>query len=186
MPWDDGIDWNPGDPLYTDPVYDDPYESGYLGGDADGSTGSPTNPDTPGFDWSQLGNWPGGGASEGGSSSSMSGLMSLLRSLGLTGGAGGADSLLPLLSLLLSGGGLLNSNNANDKAVEQLQHGAEKANQLSTDLIGGARGNFTPYINAGHAALPQLQGMVGNSNLADKFVSKGPQSNITLAQLAKR
>jgi len=182
MPWDDGIDWNPGDPLYTDPVYDDPYESGYLGGDADGSTGSPTNPATPGFDLGSLGDYPDSGASGGG----WADILKLLKGIGLTGGAGGADSLLPLLSLLLSGGGLLNSNSANDKAVEQLQQGAEKANQLSTDLIGGARGNFTPYINAGHAALPQLQGMVGNNNLADKFVSKGAPSSITLAQLAKR
>ena len=204
MPWDDDIDFDVGAPLYPDtPVdYDNPYLPSPLPGDDFGSPGgtggyggSEVGSEGPQFDWGSYISDPTGylaklltGFTSGSGASSGGGfdLGKLLKGLGLTGGAGGSDSLLPLLSLLLSGGGLFNANSSNDKAVEQLQQGAEKANQLSTDLIGGARGNFAPYIAAGQAALPQLQGMVGNNNLADKFKSQGPQSNITLAQLAKR
>ena len=210
MAWDDDIDWDVGAPLYPDtPVdYGNPFLPSPLPGDDFGSSGgtggyggSEVGSEGPQFDWTSYSSDPTGylakllsGFTSGSGASSSSGgfdIGKLLKGLGLTGGAGGNDSLLPLLSLLLSGGGLINSNNSNDKAVEQLQQGAEKANQLSTDLIGGARGNFAPYIAAGQAAIPQLQGMVGNNNLADKFRSQGPQSNLaskytTLAQLAKR
>lgn len=130
-----------------------------------------------------------GGLMGGGSSS---GLSSLLKGLGLTTGSGDMGSLLPLLSLLAGGGGLLNQNSKTNDAAAQLQAGADKANAFATDLIGGARGAFTPYQDAGASAVNQLSGMVGKNNLAGKFGPIGSNSDMaskfkgmmTLAQLA--
>lgn len=183
--------------------FGDLYEEGYLGGDSDGSNGSPTNPGSSNFDWTQLLKLAGGaagGAAGGGSSGG--GIGDLLKSLGLTGGAGGSGSLLPLLGLIASIGGGVNASNATKEATAQLQAGADKANQQATELIGGARNDFQPYMQAGQGALSKLEAMIGNSGLASKFATpvgglKAPtaissrgmspmQGAMTLAQLVAR
>lgn len=133
------------------------------GGDETGSGG-------PQFDWSAFKLDPQGYLSKvlsaGGikPGSGAGGIGDVLKMLGL--GNGGMASLLPLL---LAGGGAFNANNATNKASQQLQDAAKQANQQATDLIGGARSDFQPYMQAGQAALPQLQAMVGNNNMAGLF-----------------
>ena len=188
MPWDDGIDWNPGDPLYTDTPDLSPLPEGPpplinmpIGMGPDVNMPEPIAGGS--MDWSSLMKLLNGA---GGSSSS-----SLLRQLGLGTSSGGLDigSLLGVLALL---GGGINTNNSIKDASGQLQQGAQDANKLATDTIGGAQANFKPYIEAGQGAIPQLQGMVGKG-LAGKFNSAGTKSNLggqfsgamTLAQLMK-
>lgn len=162
----------PGGDGLTDPGGNerDTYEQDYQGGDSDGSNGSPTNPNSPNFDPSILSKLFGGalGGKDGGM------LAKLLKSAGLTNGAGDMD-LLSLLALLGGLGGTLNQNKASKSAVAELKAAADKSNQFAQDTIGGAQKNYQPYMDAGTAALPQLQAMVGNSNLADKF--GGPVAN---------
>lgn len=101
------------------------------------------------------------------------------------GAAGGGDTaalLAGLLPLLLSGGlgawGTSNKNDATEAAAAELKAGAEKANALAMEQIGGARGAFTPYQNAGADAVGQLSGMVGNNNLAGKYGPVGQASDL--------
>lgn len=176
MPWDDGVDWYPTGEY--DPSYD-PYEEGYNNGDSDGSTGSPTNPNDPAYndfgsiDWGSIEKALGlaaGTLKPGGSNGGSGGLTDILKALGLTtGNNGGLGALLPLLSLFAGGLGLNNQNNNTKEAAAELKAGADKANQYATDLIGGARGAFTPYQDAGASAVGQLSGMVGANDLAGKF-----------------
>lgn len=143
------------------------------GGDAPGSTGYQ-------FDWaafakdgdkyldkllSAKGAFPGRGTDLGF-------LGTVGRLLGLTDKDGnmGAGGLLPVLSILGALGGGVNASNKTADATAMVQAGAEKASQQATDLIGGARKNFDPYIQAGTGALGQLQAMVGQG-IAGKFAS---------------
>lgn len=167
MAWDDGIDWNPGDPLYEDDL------GGILGNiDQGGGAGSGDysgvdigsgsildniGNDTGGFDFSKL-----------------------LKALGLAGGAGGSgtslDAILPILAMLAGGYNLNNKNNANSEAAAKIQAAADKANEQATGLIGGARENYKPYMDAGVSAVGQLSGMVGKNNLAGLFGPVGATS----------
>lgn len=170
MPWDDPFyddgGWNPGDDLYppevTTPEMGNPYlppgEGGDpdsppgLGGDAPGSTGDQ-------FDWGSL---IGGGADA---------AQQLLKALGLTNKSGGID-LAGVLSLLALGGGGLNRINSVDRASEQMQEAANKANEMATSTIGGAQGNFAPYISAGQNAVGQMAAF-DKTPLAAKFQATG-------------
>lgn len=197
MPWDDDIDWYPTAPTdWSGAPYDperDPYEEIYQEGDGDGSNNSPTNPGSSNFDWAGIARAMGvsveaakqilGGGGGGG------GLGDVLKLFGLSGGSG---SLMPLLMLLAGGGAALNQTNKGNDAARQLQEGADKANALSTDLIGGARKNYEPYMASGVDSLSKLQGMVGNNNMGGKFAPVGANSALsekfrglmTLAQLS--
>jgi hypothetical protein len=73
-----------------------------------------------------------------------------------------------------------------------LQDAAKEANTQATGLIGGARADFQPYMNAGTGALAQLPGLANQPGLAGKF---GPvessqfapiRGGMTLAQLSAR
>lgn len=207
MPWDDPFyddgGWNPGDPLYldeTNPFLEgDEYEQNYQGGDSDGSTGSPTNPNDTAFDWGQLSKLfgPALGAVGSGSGSSTSGssLEALLRSLGLTNKDGGLD-LTGLLSLLALGGGAINQSNAVNNASEQMQAAANKANELATSTINGAQANFAPFITAGQNAVGKMESF-DKTPLASKFKAGGGGAisglagkfnaapNLTFADLAR-
>lgn len=185
------------------------FGSGWEGGDWGGDTGGATGGGSLfGPDFWEGGDWGGdnGGATGGGSLAGPDGgfdlgrlfggagnsLGSLLRGITGGGGAGGGSllsSLLPLLGLI---GGGINTNNATNRASEQLQGAARQAQDDARGLIGGARDDFKPYQAAGVDALARMQAqppsnLAGNyspigqeSNLADKFKS------MTLASLARR
>lgn len=103
----------------------------------------------------------------------------ILKALGLVAGNNGSMSaLLPILSMLAGGAGLINQNSNTKEAAAQLQAGADKANTLATDLIGGARTDYKPYMDAGTASLGKLQAMVGANDLAGKFGPIGQPSAI--------
>jgi hypothetical protein len=179
MAWDDDIPWNPSTPLYAEnpPVYTDPYEEGYQGGDSDGSAGSPTNPNDPafdasGFDFSKL------------SSGALDVIKQLASSLGMVkNGQIDFASLMPILALL---GGGINTSNATSTAANQVADGAREASKLATEQIGsgganggGARAGYAPFMAAGQPALAKMVEQINNpSNLAAQFLSKGTPSTL--------
>lgn len=172
---------------------DDWYERIFQGGDSDGSST---------WDWLKgLGGAGGFAGGSSGSSGSSGGIADIIKFL--TGGKGGGSltDWLPLLGGLGAIGAGINTNNKTEDATKEIKAATEKANQLATDLIGGARNNFAPYMQAGQSAIPQLQALVGQG-LASKFSSpiagltaqpgmqkqapSGISGAMTLAQLAKR
>lgn len=171
----------PDDSAYDigDPNYGDPYANWGGGQGGDGTNGSADS--GGGFNWGNILGGKGGEA-----------LSALMKGLGL--GGSQAGSLIPLLSLLAGGGALYNQNRATGQASQQIQDAANKSNDQANALIGGARDAYKPYMEAGTAAIPQLQAMVGNSNLADKFGPPGVTSDlaskfkgaIPLSHLARR
>lgn len=206
MPWDDGVDWYPTggtDNDVWDPTNDDdgnpmpsnetdPYESGYLNGDADGSDNSPTNPSSPNFDWASLGKLFGGaaGAAAGGAGGSggSGGLTDLLK--GLLGNGSGSLGLTDLLSILgLLGTGAYSMNQRNDAAAGIKQAGDE-SNARIQGVLDRANANYEPYNAAGIAALQKWAAMPPQ-NLADQFHAQGTKSDLAgkfarpLSSLAK-
>lgn len=181
MPWDDGIDWNPGDPLYTE----DPLTVIQDGGDPGtipGGTGAS-------FDWTKLlGNLGQGvgGALSSGSSGGGNPLASLFG-----GGGGDLSGLLALLALLGGVGSSINAGNTARQGGQDIKDAANASNATAQELFGKAQGNFAPYQAAGVSALDRL---AVPQDLASKFVAKGSPSNMggqfkgsmTLADLAKR
>lgn len=116
-------------------------------------------------------------------------LGSIAKMFGLTDKNGNINSnaLLSLLTSLGMAGGVLNQNSATRDATAQLQEAARAANARAEELIGGARANYQPYMQAGTQALSGLQGMVGNSNLSGKYGSLPAVSPVigrTLSQLS--
>lgn len=186
MPWDDGIGWNPGDPLYPldpgNPFMPSPLpgDVGSGAGGVEGAGGS--NPggvgDIPGNDWTSALSKLFGGSTD------------VLKSLGLLGKDGNFD-IGALLAVLAAAGGGVNTFNATKDAVAGLKQGAADANKAATDTIGGAQANYAPYISAGQDAIGKLQGMIGTNNLADKYAAHGNGASgpfrgaMTLAQLVK-
>jgi hypothetical protein len=194
-------DWEELDGLFGEPVFaEDPYANWGGGMEGDGTDGSGDMFGDP------YANWGGGAGGDGTDGSGDSGggfnlgslfsgggnaLSALARGLGLNGSNAGSliSSLLPILGLA---GGAINTNNATNRASQQLQDAARTASDQSTALIGGARDDFKPYMSAGTDALGKLQNMpqsnlaasvqpLGQSSaLADKFKS------MTLANLARR
>jgi hypothetical protein len=191
--WDFGYD----DPIYAEPDWtlldeqpmpefdapleldtswlDDPYLDWGGGPGGDNTDGS--------------GDWNTGGVSLGNLSGGGSMLGSVAKALGLTDKNGNINSnaLLSLLTSLGMAGGLVNQNSATRDATAQLQEAARAANAKAEELIGGARANYQPYMQAGTQALSGLQGMVGNSNLSGKYGSLpavSPVMGRTLSQLS--
>lgn len=178
--WDDEDEFftpeDPGDfyPAIPDDPVPDPYANWGGGAGGDGTDGSGDAGASGGMEyWDKIlaALSKGAGGAGGGNS-----LESLMRALGLSGNSGQAGSLLPLLAALMGGGALVNGNNRTSDAAKQIQDAANKANEQGTALIGGARQDFQPYMQAGTNAVGGLSGMVGNNNLADKFgpVAGGP------------
>lgn len=163
---EDEIDFSPL-PIPDDPVYEAPAEM---------SDWSPEDWTS----WAQniaQGAGSAAGALGGGSSGSGGfNVSDLLKALGLTSGSGEYSWLLPLLSMFAGAAGTWNLNSSTKDASETLQNAAKEASAKSEELIGGARGNFEPYIAAGQGALPQLQALVGKP-LAAQFKAQGAPSN---------
>lgn len=191
MPWDDDIDWNPGDPLYTtDPVdTGNPYLPSPLPGDeygsAEGTEGPGGSPPGLGdtFDWGKVLNV----LAKGGSAAT-----SLAKQLGLVKSSGELD-IMALLSLLTTAGmGAYQYNNVQG-ASEQLQNAAKSSMDRSTQMYNDAAALYKPYQAAGLSALEKLTA-AGAQPLAAQFVAKGTPSNaagqfrgaMTLSDLAKR
>lgn len=134
----------------------DPYEQDYLGGDSDGS-GS--------WDWEEyLKDGPGYLSKFGGIGDVLSKMFG-----GPSKGAGmGLGDILPLLALL---GGGINQHNATKDASKEIQAGADKANQFALDTIGGARGDFKPYMEGGTKALGMVFDELGKPGVASKYTT---------------
>lgn len=115
----------------------------------------------------------GGGGGVGGSSGGMLG--SLAKALGL----GNASSLLPLLASIA--GGALNYNSTKN-ATNQMQDAITKSNEIVQSTLGGNKGLYEPFVQAGLGALPKLQNF--NSNLSANFKPLGSGRGLTLGQLA--
>lgn len=192
--WDD-IDWGDIDwseiPLMEEPTFDPPLEldtstlgdpfadwGGGAGGDGTNGSG----------DWSSgLGGLGSLGAGLGSGASSF--LTTIGKALGLTNSNGELDQrgLMSLLTMLGMGAGMLNQNGATKDATEQIQNAANAANAKAEELIGGARGNYKPFIDAGTQAISGLQGMVGNSNLGSKYGgSVSPQVLAAISPIAAK
>lgn len=162
-------------------------------------------PLTPDFSWSPeeiLSDWSPedlltqlqnvGGSGSGGAGTSAGGLGGLMQTLfGQSSGKGSlVGDLLPLLSIIGALGGGINAMNKTEDATKQLTDAANKANEQATGLIGGARGDYAPYMQAGQGALSQLQGMLGGPKKQYGPVTAGAMKPIhgamTLQQLAGR
>lgn len=191
MPWDDNIDWNPNDPLYTtDPVdLGNPFLPSPLPGDDFGSAAGTNGPggDASGlgdtFDWGKVLDV----LAKGGSAA-----LSLGKQLGLVKSTGELD-VMALLSLLTTAGmGAYQYNNVQG-ASEQLQNAAKSSMDRSTQMYNDAAALYKPYQAAGLSALEKMTA-AGAQPLAAQFVAKGTPSNaaaqfrgaMSLADLAKR
>lgn len=191
MPWDDGIDWNPGDPLYTDtpdlsplpepspPLINLPINMGPDVNSPDPVAGG-------GLDWASFIRALTGGVSGAGKSADLSKLF------GSGSGSGGdISSILALLALLGGVGSSINAGNTAKQGGQDIKDAANRSNDTANELFGKAQGNFAPYQAAGVSALDRL---AVPQDLASKFVAKGAPSNMggqfkgtmTLADLAKR
>lgn len=132
-------------------------------------------------------NWGGGQGGDGfkvpdlasvlGKGGSSGGIMDFLKALGLVSGNGsGGLNLGSLLGLLAAGGGTLNANNASKDAAAKIEGAANKSNEFAQGQYDKAQGRLSPFIDSGLGALAQLS--AGTPTLADRFVSKGTQSNL--------
>lgn len=191
MPWDDGVDWDVGDPGQPDftpiPENPPPLISGGL------TVGPDINSPDPlvggGSDWASiLAKALGSGAGSSGGSSLISRLGTMLS--GGSGGSGISDFLM-LLSLLGGGALAMNEGNTKKQGGQEIKAAADKSNDQATGLFDKAQANYAPYQAAGVNALAGLQTPV---NLASKFNAAGTPSALgnkfsgamTLSQLAKR
>lgn len=182
MPW--GDDWGFDDPIYDTPDFSqipaadmptfetpqdlasylgDPYGDWGGGQGGDGSNGS--------MDWTKL-----LGAIGGKGSSSSGGLGDILKMLGLATGGNGGLNLGSLLGLLAAGAGTYNGIKTTKESTQKLEDAANKSNEYAQAQYNKASAKFDPFIQAGTNALSQLAG--GTPTLADKFVSKGAQSDL--------
>jgi hypothetical protein len=108
---------------------------------------------------------------------------------GLFGGGGGMD-LTSLLAALGMGYGGYKGNQASKESAEEIKAAAKEANANAAGLIGGAQGNFQPYIDAGKSSVADLYALTQQPGLASKFgplkAKAGPKmkGSVSLAELA--
>jgi hypothetical protein len=195
--WDE-VDWDAisgGDPDFSElplmdmPTFDqglemenywpDPYENWGGGAGGDGTDGS--------------GDWGSGGL--GGLFNGAKGLSGLFGGGkgglgGLFGGGSGGLDLTSLLAALGMGYGGYKGNQASKESAEEIKAAAKEANANAAGLIGGAQGNFQPYIDAGKSSVADLYALTQQPGLASKFgplkAKAGPKmkGSVSLAELA--
>lgn len=122
-----------------------------------------------------------------------SGLSSLMKMLGLGGGGG---SLMPLLAALgIGAGGYLNNKSIN-KGTGQMTDAIKQANETITNLLGGQKAAFQPYIDLGAKGAAELgalpPGSLGSryTDIGSKFgplgAGRGQTGPVTLASLMRK
>jgi hypothetical protein len=135
-----------------------------------------------GLDWK----FPTGLGDSGGLLKGLSGLF------GKDGAMGAGSGLSSLLAALGMGYGGYKGNQASKESAEEIKAASKEANANAANLIGGAQGNFQPYIDTGKNALSDLYALTQQPGLAGKF---GPlkakdmpkmKGSISLAELARK
>jgi hypothetical protein len=126
---------------------------------------------------------PGGSGGPGGGAASIA--QQLVRALTGGGGDGSAGSILSaLLPLLGLGYGAYTQSHASSEAARLAQEGLAHASDQASSILGGAQANFSPYMDAGKAAVGRI-GSMPLSNLAANYRPLGSGKGMNLSQIVK-